>query len=292
MTRTTVFDRPLRRDRVLQVWTALVLVLLLGALGRNTTWRGELEAHRVASFTRDAITILWLTFLFLAMVPALVRRAFRSSLEAKPGGDSDLGKGDEDLTLVGGQLKAVTSAPQFADITVDGNPAAMGLTTRITWDAPGADTVTVDGREGLAASGTYEVQLTEARTISLVARNAGGTTRASTGCIVFLSVPQITKVSLPQGPGFTMRQTVHLIAEGHTRPMQRLDAVLRSHDMVRAALRRPSLAPRITNLAGLARVALDTSWARTTAAPSDPRVDATGIEHPQHAKCTEGEALQ
>jgi hypothetical protein len=293
MARGSLFDRPLRRDWVLRVWTALVLILLFGALNQNTTWSGSVDAHRVASFTGEAIAIVGITFLLLALVPAFVRRVFRSSHQTKPAGDASPSKGSEGLTTGEGRLRAGTPPPRFADISVDGNPAATGLTTRITWDAPGADTVTVDGCEGFPARGTYEVQLTESRKISVVARNAGGATRASTGHIVFLSVPEIAKVSLPQGPGFTMRQTVHLIAEGHTRPMQRLDEILRSHDMLRAALQPPPAAPGIANLAGLAHLAFDTSWARKPAASSDPLVeDAMSQKHPQNPARADDEVPQ
>lgn len=151
--------------------------------------------------------------------------------------------------------------PHFTRIEVDGNPSTPGLRTRISWDAPGADSVLVDGQPGLPSSGSHEVQLTRSRKIRLQAQNAGGTVVGDTGLITFLSPPELAKISMPAGPGFAMFPTVHLVADGHSLPLRFLDHLLRSHDVTLSALAPPAPPPGMTTLASLVRLATDTSWA-------------------------------
>ena len=73
MTARPVFDRPLRRDPILVVWALLNLVLGLVALNRHTTWSGSVEGWRVAAVLSDVATMGMTSYLFLALLPALLR---------------------------------------------------------------------------------------------------------------------------------------------------------------------------------------------------------------------------
>lgn len=83
----TLFDRPLWRDPILFVWGVFLAVVGVGALSGNTTWQGHLEAWRIAGFLRDFLSGALLSFLVLGLLPALIRRWWRSRRDrlADPG---------------------------------------------------------------------------------------------------------------------------------------------------------------------------------------------------------------
>lgn len=76
-----LFDRPLSRDPILLAWTLLNVSVAAFALNEHTTWSGSVEWPRVTGFVQDVITAATLSFLFLALLPALVRRRFRGPIQ-------------------------------------------------------------------------------------------------------------------------------------------------------------------------------------------------------------------
>ena len=276
MAAAALFDRPLRRDPVLRTWCAVLVVLGVLVLDGNTTWSGSVEADRVAGFLGDLLQVSLLGFLVLALLPAWVRRASRGAGGVPAGegcpdslGHRDSAPGDEaDDDEVNDEADGrgagpMPANPRFLDLRVEGNPAAPGLTTRISWQTSGAASVTVDGRRGLPPTGAHEVQLTGPREIALVAHGASGATQSRTVRVGFLTLPQLAKVSLPAGPGVSLRTSVSLLSGAGAPALSTVDAVLAGHDLTRAALAPPA-AGRLsgTDLASLARLALDVSWMR------------------------------
>lgn len=272
---TTLFDRPLRRDPFLRSWSALVLVLGLFVLNANTTWSGSVEPERVARLLGDMTQLLLLCFLLVALVPALVRRVGRGSARrpaspgrvlAEPAPESPADERSPEpqeehyAPLTSVEPNGVPP-PRITALRLDGNPAAPGLTTRISWKAVGTETVTVDGRSRQPPEGTCEVQLTNTRDIVVVAHGADGSTHTRTKRVTFLALPEVSKVTLPPGPGVSLSAHVSLLAGRDAPALRAVDAVLEGHDVARAALLSPTDGPaRVTGLASLARLALDVSW--------------------------------
>ena len=73
----TVFDRPLRRDPILVLWALLNALVAAASLNSHTTWSGSLEWARVVGFIDDVATMAMLSYLLLALLPALMRRRWR-----------------------------------------------------------------------------------------------------------------------------------------------------------------------------------------------------------------------
>ena len=77
MPKRMVFDRPLRRDPILVIWSLFNALMTAAALNRHTTWSGSLEWARVTGFVHDVATVAMASYLLLALMPALVRRRWR-----------------------------------------------------------------------------------------------------------------------------------------------------------------------------------------------------------------------
>lgn len=82
----SVFDRPLRRDPILVVWALLNAVLGAFSLNSHTTWSGSLEWDRVVALLRDVTAVGTVSYLLLALLPAVLRRRLRGPLHHPPAG--------------------------------------------------------------------------------------------------------------------------------------------------------------------------------------------------------------
>lgn len=102
-------------------------------------------------------------------------------------------------------LRSAIGPPGFASVGVSADFCASGQPVRVTWDAPGASEVRVEGEAGLPPSGQLDVVLTRSGPIHLLAANAQGTDTYVTNRVTVIRVPEMhTKdPAIPEVSGVT-----------------------------------------------------------------------------------------
>lgn len=244
-----VFDRPLWRDPILRCWGVLNLVLAAFSLNRHTTWSGSLDWHRVGGFLDEVATNLMLSYLLLALLPALVRwwwrgrgmprhsepTARRSGLGVGYGvplawsgpaswegpvapeqvgtgpGGSGTTSWSESTEWAARRSGARPAAlrPTFDWVHLPAPPHVVGRPTRVWWSVRHADSVSVNGRPGYPPTGSAEVLLDDSGSCVLVAHAVGVTTTARTAPAPVVLPPSLN-VTLPPGPEMAFDTSVHL----------------------------------------------------------------------------------
>lgn len=100
-------------------------------------------------------------------------------------------------------LTAVAQPPAFDWVVVSGHATGAGRPVRVSWSAPGATTVIVDGDGPFPAAGWTNVALDTSRSIRVLAVNPFGTTLHETPVVAVLAAPAPLNFALPR-TGFAL----------------------------------------------------------------------------------------
>jgi hypothetical protein len=249
-----VFRNPLHRDPLVVGWAVLVLVAAFAALSNNTTWRGHLEAERVAGFLTELTVALFCSVLLLLLAAWLrtrpwdrtSRRAASASFDPFPWTDRWLrdwretesqsrrdGTGPRSLPRNlpvtcrhGVPVQSPGSsdrAPVLRALSVSHAIVRPGGRVSVTWCFTDCRSVLVDGRGGHPACGEAVVQVDDTRRIDVVGSNRHGSTPVATAAVVAMPVPQLDLPTAAAPPALSLRSDVAALVGGATPLTQRLD---------------------------------------------------------------------
>jgi hypothetical protein len=89
--------------------------------------------------------------------------------------------------------------------------------------------VSINGIHGFPASGSSQVQLHASGPVELRAVGAGGTATAVTSEVLYLALPEISKVTLSPGPGVSFETALQLRPDEDWVLDRQIHGILRSH---------------------------------------------------------------
>lgn len=251
-----LFDRPLQRDVLLQLYVAAVSLVAFVSGCDNIDPGSSYNSARAGRLISTITVAAFLAFLVIALIPAVIRRELRQSRPASPP-NQFIGDGyafqaplrpRQGHGPTGPRARGWTSAaprrmdvgiPSSSDeakplraptvsVSLESQATIPDVPVRLTWDAPGADRVFISELPGAhPASGSADLYLASSRDVTVTAVNDAGSTVKRSHLIRVLPTPVIEVVRLPAPPSITLRAEVDVSLDW--RPgtvLSRLDAIL------------------------------------------------------------------
>ena len=268
--------RPLRRDRLVQLWVVALLAIGLWSLPGYVEWGGAPNLGRALGLVGLMLRVGFWLWLLLLIVPAWLRRGarrrrsrhqqhgwwqtFRRGLRSvswwRGGGRGFQNPGRPPSVrfdawpvatprtaapaLDGTAVWSVVGPPVFRSVQVQPRAVVAGQPVTVCWDAPLAEQVAVDELTGLPPQGTVEVVPSCTGPLTLTAVNAYGTGSANTEPVTVQPPPRIALSAAPVPPRVPSATTVPAspVAPAAGRRL-RLDDVIDRQRTRRSAAPRP-----------------------------------------------------
>lgn len=251
-----LLDRPLRRDRLVRLWTVVLAAVALSHVPRYVEWGGGFNPSRAGELVGVLLPLGALTWLLLVLLPAVLRRGLRHRRARwRPGhGLRDAGRwwpGAGPARRRAPQWDASTdryapypadapagvwrpgAPPAFRTLTVHPLQVTAGQPVTVAWDAPDAEHVAVGELTGLPPRGSTVLVPRGSGPVSVTAVNSHGTSAGETAPVA-LQAPARIDLSCVGSPPAVPRPAPPLSTEV---VRSRLDLVLDRQRARRTAVR-------------------------------------------------------